>query len=379
MLLSMGLLDEIVAGFPVVGLPLLRDHFHLSYAQAGLLFTIGAFSGLVFDPIINLLSDKSSKRWWILGGLIFFATTYIFAGLAPNYLLLLLAFIIMAPVSEAAIGLSQAALVDFYPGKSSWVMTRWTLLSGIGDVLDPFVIAGITTLHFGWTALCLFAAALWIVPAIIIGLQHFPQTQIREELDSDEEQDTSITGLIAGFRVALRNPELLRWAALTTIPTMVDEMFLGFTALYLHDVLHASLAMIGLIVGIHMVGALLGLFFLDRFLLHRFVTRHLLIWLSLVVLIAMIIFLAIHLLWVATLSLFVIGLCAANWYPLAKGEAYNVLPGRTGTVRAVISLFNIIDVALPGLVGLIAGSFGILAGVSVLGTAPLLMLVLLVL
>ena len=377
MLLSMGLLDEIVAGFPVVGLPLLRDHFHLNYAQSGLLFTIGAFSGLIFDPIINLLSDRGSKRWWILWGLVCCAATYVFTGLAPNYPLLLLAFIFMAPASEAAIGLSQAALVDIYPGKSSWVMARWVLLGGIGDVLAPFVIAGIAFLHFGWTALCILAATLWIIPALIIELQPFPHTQTNHEDDWNEEQNVSSIGLIAGFRVALRNPELLRWAALTVVPTMVDEMFLAFVALYLHDILHASEATIGLIVGIHMVGALLGLFILDRFLLHRFKARHLLIYLSLVVLIAMIVFLTIHQLWVATLSLFIIGMFAANWYPLAKGEAYSTLPGRTGTVRAVVSLFNILDVVLPGLVGIVAGRFGILAGISVLGTAPILMLVLL--
>lgn len=382
MLLSMGLLDEIVAGFPVVGLPLLRDQLHLGYTQAGFLFTIGAFSGLIFDPIINLLSDRGSKRYWILGGLLLFAATYIFAGSAPNFALLLLAFILMAPGSEAAIGLSQAALVDFYPSKSSWVMTRWTLLSGIGDVLAPFLIAAIATLHLGWTALCWFGAALWIGPAIIIGLQPFSQVKADEAKDgedNEEQYETTSAELIAGLRTALRDPQLLRWAALTAVPTMVDEMFLGFTALYLQDVLHASQAMIGVIVGIHMVGALLGLLILDRFLLHRFQGRHLLIYLSLIMLIAMIVFLTIDQLWVATLALFVIGLCAANWYPLTKGKAYSILPGRTGTVRAVVSLFNVVDVALPGLVGLIAGHFGILAGISVLGTAPILMLVLLVL
>ena len=377
MLLSMGLLDEIVAGFPVVGLPLLRDQLHLSYTQAGLLFTIGAFSGLIFDPIINLLSDRGSKRYWILVGLLFFSATYVFAGIAPNYALLVLAFIFFAPASEAAIGLSQSALIDFYPNKSTWVMARWVLLSGIGDVLAPLVIAGIATLHLGWTALCFFAAALWIVPAIIIGLQRFPQTKADKEKNSKEAQDVSSPGLLTGLKIALRNPELIRWAALTVIPTMVDEMFLAFTTLYLHDVLHASQVAIGLIVGIHMVGALLGLFILYRFLLHRFAARRLLIWLSIIVLIAMIVFLTIHTLPVATVALFVIGLCAANWYPLAKGEAYSILPGQTGTVRAVVSLFNILDVVLPGLVGLVAGRFGILAGVSVLGTAPILMLVLL--
>ena len=378
MLLSMGLLDEIVAGFPVIGLPLLRDHLHLSYTQAGLLFTIGAFSGLIFDPIINLLSDRGSKRYWILAGLLFFSATYVFAGIAPSYTLLVLAFILLAPASEAAIGLSQAALIDFYPNKSAWVMTRWVLLSGIGDVLAPLVIAGIATLHLGWTALCFFAAALWIGPAIIIGLQRFPHMKATEAENNEEEQNDLSPGLLAGLTIALRNPELLRWSALTVIPTMVDEMFLAFVALYLHDVLHASQVAIGLIIGIHIVGALLGLFILDRFLLHRFAARRLLIGLSFAVLLAMIVFLTIHTLPVATVALFVIGLCAANWYPLAKGEAYSILPGQTGTVRAVVSLFNILDVALPGLVGLVAGHFGILAGVSILGTAPILMLVLLV-
>jgi len=45
---------------------------------------------------------------------------------------------------------------------------------------------------------------------------------------------------------AVRNPLLLRWGVLALIPTMVDEVFLGFVALYLRDVLHASEVTIGL-------------------------------------------------------------------------------------------------------------------------------------
>jgi predicted MFS family arabinose efflux permease len=69
-LLSMGLLDEVVTGFPVVGLPLLRDQFGLSYEQVGVLFGMSALCGMILDPIINLLSDRSSKRWWVLAGLL---------------------------------------------------------------------------------------------------------------------------------------------------------------------------------------------------------------------------------------------------------------------------------------------------------------------
>ena len=66
-LLGVGLLDEIIAGFAVIGLPLIRDQFRLSYAQIGLLFTAAALVAMLLDPIVNLLSDRGSKRYWILG------------------------------------------------------------------------------------------------------------------------------------------------------------------------------------------------------------------------------------------------------------------------------------------------------------------------
>jgi predicted MFS family arabinose efflux permease len=58
-LLSTTLVDEIVSGFPIVGLPLIRDQLNLSYAQIGLLLSIGSIVGLVTDPMINLLSDRT--------------------------------------------------------------------------------------------------------------------------------------------------------------------------------------------------------------------------------------------------------------------------------------------------------------------------------
>src|SRR5215469_9209030 len=68
MLLSMALFDELTCGFLVIALPLLRDRLHLSYAEAGLLFTVGALASLVVEPVINVVSDIGSKRIPILVG-----------------------------------------------------------------------------------------------------------------------------------------------------------------------------------------------------------------------------------------------------------------------------------------------------------------------
>lgn len=49
-----------------------------------------------------------------------------------------------------------------------------------------------------------------------------------------------------------------------------------------------------------------------------------------------------------------------------------------GLVRAIISLGAPLDVALPGVVGLLSARFGLLAGLALLGAAPILILLALI-
>jgi predicted MFS family arabinose efflux permease len=375
-LLSIGLLDEVISGFPVVGLPLLRDQLGLSYEQIGVLFSVSALSGMVLDPIISLLSDHGSKRWWVMGGLLGLAVAFALIGSVHNFGLLLVAFALCDPADGAAVGLSQATLIDAAPQESTRTMTRWTLLSSVGDFLSPLVVAAIAALHMGWSALCWLATALWLGAALVLWLLRFPHPRDGADNAGNAEHAARIN-VWASMRKALRDPVLLRWAALSIIPTMVDEVFLGFVALYLHDVLQASQETIAVIVAIQMAGALLGLFVLDRFLKRSTIAPHrLLFWLAVLVLVAMIAFLSTRSIWFAALMLFVISFGAAGWYPIAQAQAYTRLPGRSGTVRAIVGLGAPFEVALPGVVGLIAGRFGVLAGVGLLGLAPVLIILL---
>lgn len=372
-LLSMGLLDEIASGFFVVALPLLRDRFGLTYAQIGLLFLVGPLAGLLLDPVVNLLSDRSSKRPWILGGLVALTVAYILAGNVNSFGVLLLAFVLFYLASGAAVGLSEAVLIDNDPADAARTMTRWTLLSGIGDLLSPLLVSAVAFLHLGWSALCWLMASLWAGAALILWPQRFLIHRGEEEA-AESEPKTSIR---QNVREALRDPLLLRWTALSMIPTMVDEIFLGFTALYLRDVLRVDEVMIGLIVTLQMVGSLLGLFALDRYLKHAtIVPVRLLALLAAITLPGMISLFITRSLWLVALSLFAIAFCAAGWYPLAQAEAYARMPGRSGTVRAITSFGAPFEMALPGVVGLLASSYGILAGLGLLGLAPVLMLAL---
>lgn len=368
-LLHMGLLDELITGFVVVGLPLLRDQLGLTYAQVGLLFSAGALSAMILEPIINLMSDRGSKRWWILGGLFILAADYALAGNARSFGWLLFVFIVMYPAIGTAVGLAEAALIDAAPGDGTRTMTRWTLMSSIGDLLSPLLISAFVGLGMGWSALCWLATGLWLVAAALIWSQPFPRPTAL--LDSDE--DSVSVGMLAGLRKALQDPLLLRWAVLSILPTMLDEVFVGFSALYLHDVLHVSEVVIGMVIVVQMIGGFLGLIVIDR-LVGRIAPQRLLVWLALLTLLGVVAFLTVHSIWLAACALFVISLGASGLYPIAQAEAYARQPGRSGTVRAVIGLGMPFEVVLPGIVGLVAGRFGLLAGIGLLGLAPLLVL-----
>ena len=373
-LVSMGMSDEIITGFTIVGLPLLRDQLGLSYTQIGLLFVIQSLASILLDPVLNLLTERGAKQFWILAGLLVLALSAVLRANTHSFIVLLLAFGILSPASEMGIGISEAALIELNPAQETQAMALWTFLSGIGDFLSPLLVTVFVSMHLGWSVLCWIAASIWLILALIIGTQRLP----RSNDASDEESHTSFIILLGRLHTALRDPVLLRWVALATIPTMVDEVFLGFIALYLRDVMHVSQATIGIIVAIHTFGALLGLFLLDHFLLKWSTPRRLLLWLSLLVLVSMVCLLTIHILWIITFALFVIGLGASSWYPIAKGQAYARLPGHASIVLTVTSLFAAVDVAIPGVVSIIADRYGLLAGLVFLGLAPVLMLLLLI-
>jgi MFS family permease len=381
-LLSYGLFDEMIMGLPIVSLPLVRDYLGLTYQQIGLLFTVGSCAAIVLEPIINVVSDHHSKRGWILGGLLLLIVSSVIAGSAPNYALLLLAFALSFPAVGIAVGLAQATLIDDDPAKSTETMTRWTLLSSVGDILAPLIVTAVVGFHQGWPQICWLAASLWAGIFLVTAVQPFPRRSPHrcEQADQTCSKDQESTWSMIGK--AVRHPLLLRWGVLALIPTMVDEVFLGFVALYLRDRLHASEATIGLTLTVALLGTLVGLALLDRLAwLRRLASQaphRLLAAMAIVVLVGMLLLLSTRSLWLVGLALGVIGLGAAGWYPIAQAQAYAQFPGRSGLVRAITGLGELFEIVLPTMVGFLAGQFGLLAGLALLGSAPLLILLVLI-
>ncbi len=364
------LLDELTTGFFVAGLPLLRDRFHLSYAQAGLLFTVGSLSSLVLEPGINLLSDRSSKRVFVAGGMTMLAGSMLLAGTAPSFALLLVAIAVLFPATGAAVSLAQAALVEMRPEDAPHVMARWTLLSGVGDLLSPLAVTAFVAAGLGWTPLCVFSAVVWMGAALVTWPQRFPSPLHASPIEDEESSEQPSGGVLAAARDAIRDPILLRWAAVELLADALDEVFLGFAALYLRDRLHASVAATELALIAGLVGGLAGVALLERSL-RRVSGPRLLPAILLVTVAGVAGFLLAPTVALAATALFVTYLAAACWYPIAKAAAYATRPGHTGVVLSVLAVGAPFETALPGVIGLVAGAFGLTAAIGALGLAPL--------
>src|SRR5262249_52781400 len=154
------------------------------------------------------------------------------------------------------------------------------------------------------TALCWIEALCWLAVLLVFLPQRLPRVRLAIE---ENGQEVAEPKLLDGLKQAVRDPELLRWAALALIPTMVDEIFLSFVTLYLRDAMHVSEALIGVILTCSMVGSIMGLLALDRLaFLRKIAPERLLLWLSLLVLVGIVGLLAVHILWFTVIMLFLI-------------------------------------------------------------------------
>lgn len=371
MLFCIPLIDELVSGIPVLTLPFAREDLHISYAQVGLIFTVADLTGLLVNPTLDAFSDHWSKPRLVLGGMLGLALGFALAGSSTSFGWLLLAFVLIGATNGAVVGLGGAILIDQTPHAALATTTRWVLLATIGDLLGPLLVAGTVALQGSWRLLMGSGALIWLAVALFLNAQRFTTLQTRTI--TDEVTQPLLRAIGANLRAGLHTPHLMRWLLLATLPSLLDEMFLGFAGLFLIDKLEVAPQMVSLALMAPTLGGLLSLAWLERWG-KQMAPRHILSIVAVLTLAGLLAFItAVHA-WMALLALFLMGIGVAPWFPLAQAQAFAAMPGRSGTVGALQSLFAPIEIAAPLLIGLIAEQWGIQIGMSSFLLAPLLLL-----
>jgi MFS family permease len=307
--------------------------------------------------VIFVLADRYPRAPFIRGALATMGLASIVASIAPNAIVLTAAIAAWSIGTGVAASLAQAHLVARDPDRRSRTMTRWTLMSTVGDLLAPCVLALVPTWRTGFVV----AGALCLAFAVVLSLRRFPTAATVPD-DPDEVP----VPILAALREALRDRRLLAWLFATALCDLLDEILLVFAALRLAEA-GASPAARSLAIAAFVAGGALGLVVTERILARE---RRAPILLHATALACAITYTA----WLAIphpLLFALVGATASPLYPLVAAQAYARRPDRAGLVLAASHLFAPLSLALPFVLGAIADRTSTLVALGLLVAQPL--------
>lgn len=376
-LLLIEFVDEFIFSVQIAGWHLVRADLALTYVQIGLILSLPELVSTIIEPILGILGDVWQRRLIIItGGMLFTLAITLFA-IAPSFLVLLLAFMLMYPASGAFVSLSQATLMDYEPERHQRNMAVWTFIGSLANVIGPFVLGLAILIGLGWRGMVFSVAILSGITVILLLRQKFPvNPEASKEQEGDAEAEPPLT-MRQGFKnawLALKRREVQRWLILLHFGNLMLDVLFGFLAIYFVDVAKVSDPQAGLAVAVGITVGLLGDFLLIPLLEKFDGLRYLRI--SAVMEFGLFsVFLLVSGFVPKLILVALIGLFNAGWYSILKGALYTEMKGQSGTVMTVYTLSGFVGSLLPLSIGIAASQYGLDVAMWLILLGPIALLI----
>jgi MFS transporter, FSR family, fosmidomycin resistance protein len=312
------------------------------------------------------------RRAVLVGGVVFILSLLAVAG-ARSFPVLLVAVTVFFPASGAFVSLTQAELMDAWPDRQAQVMARWDLAGSTGAVAGPLLLTAVLAAGGGWRVAYLVLAAAAAVAWLGTCLRDpLPAPAVPAGGAADASGAADAEGFRARARLvlsALRDWSTMRWVLLIEVADLLVDVFTGFLAVYLVDVVRLSPAVAALGIAIRLGAGLAG----DAALvvvLERVAD----------VTVLRVSAVAAALLYPGFLLapgpaaklviLAVLSAATAPWYPIMQARLYGSLPGRSSVAVTLSSAAALAGGLGPLAVGLLAGTFGLSWALVLLVVVP---------
>jgi FSR family fosmidomycin resistance protein-like MFS transporter len=326
-----------------------------------LLLSIPSVVSLVIEPILGFAAVSWRRRLLVLVGGVCFAAGLALAARASSFWVLLAAFVVLYPASGAFVSLSQASLMDLEPHRREHNMARWAFAGAAGAVAGPLLLAAFVWTGLGWRELFVGFCALAL--ALVF---------MARRAEEDDGRRESL-----GVRRALRamaRRDVVRWLFLLEISDLLQDVLLGFLALYFVDEVASSPATGALAVGVWTGSGLVGSAAVIPLLKRADGLRYL----RASAVVSGILFAAFLLAPGVGPKLGLVSAIAivnAGWYPVLKARLYDALGGASGLVLTVGALFPL-NAVLPLAIAGLAERWGLSIALWPLLAAPVALLLL---
>ncbi|MSP22939.1 MAG: MFS transporter [Dehalococcoidia bacterium] len=357
--------DELLFGAADVLMPTIRSGLGLSYAQVGALKLALDYVAYVVDPLLSLLIDAWRRRWLLAGGALLVGVATALVGLAPTFLVLLVAFALYGIGAGPLAYTADVILVESPSEDPRRIFARATALDTFGALLGPALVAAWLWAGLEWRWLMVSLGSGSLVYAAALARTAFP----------DARHARTSEGLLRHLRqnlgAVLVDREAVTWLVCLRI-FYVFEAPTAYRSIWLVDEAGMSQQLVGIYVAFVTACSLAGVLTLERWLSHVAPRRLLLANTA-----ALLVLFPLWFQLPGIAARFLVGaplafLFAMIW-PIARGASLTTASARPGAVTAVNSLTGVLPVTfaiglLAERVGLTAASLGVhfVAGMTLL-------------
>ena len=366
--LAIEFLDELVDGVGSAAWPLIRDDIHLTYVQVGLLDGIPGVLSSFIEPVLGILGDIGYRRLLMIGGGLVFAASLALVSISQGFVILLVAWIVFFPASGAFVTLSQASLMDVDPARREQNMARWEFVGSVANVIGPLALTAAIALGLGWRGAFLAIAALAIPAVAAAG-----RVPIAGERRRPRQDESAFREGVRAAVNAAKQFHITKWFILLAASDLMLDVFKGFLALYMVDVVGLSESGAALTLAVWIAAGLFGDLLLIP-LLERVRGLTYLRFSVVAVLVLYPTFLVAPSFELKLIAAGLLGFANAGWYSILQGHAYTSMPGRSGTVMSLGNVFGIAGYLLPLGLGVAASAWGLDTAMWLLLAGPLALL-----
>ncbi len=358
--------DLIQAVLPAI-FPMLKDKYHLSFAQIGWVALVYQFTASLLQPWVGLYTDKRPLPWLLPLGMVATLIGIVLLAMANSYNALLL--------SAAVVGVGSAA---FHPeasrvarmasgGRFGTAQSAFQVGGNTGSAIGPLVASAIILpigqMAVGWLVLVAIAA-IWVLYFVTRWrLTHAPAQAVAGGADKTSPYDRATIIRALSVIAVLMFAKFIYIGAFTNYFTFYLIERFDLTARESQFYLFCFLAAVA-------AGTFAGGPVGDR------IGRKAVIWVSFLSVAPFALMLPhANLFWTAALAI-VIGLVMSSAFAALVVYAQEIIPGRVGMVSGVMFglMFGIGGAGAAGL-GVLADTYGIVWVYQLCAFLPLLGLV----
>lgn len=164
------LCNDLIQSLLIAAYPLFRSHFHLDFAQLGLLTMVYQITASLLQPMVGAYTDRRPMAWALAIGMAFSLSGLLVLAFSPGYATLLMGSALLGMGSS--IFHPEASRIARLAAGSGYGMAQSIFQIGgnVGSALGPLLVALVVLPH-GQRALAWFVlvAAVAIIVLIAVG------------------------------------------------------------------------------------------------------------------------------------------------------------------------------------------------------------------